>query len=397
MKENNGFFKMNQVNLSDIITLQKGKKPKEIKSACCDSFFPYVDIKAFETGKIDKFTDGEKCVKCEDNDLLIVCDGSRSGLIGKAVKGFVGSTLARIDCDLSVDKDYLYYFIQSKYKLLNSNVKGTGTPHLKQELLKLFRLYLPSIEQQKLIVKQIEDSLSQLDSAVATLNKTKQQLEIYRQAVLRKYFDCGYETRKLNELCYFITKGTTPAKKELFSGQGEIPFVKVYNLTFTNKLDFSINPTFVSNATHKGFLKRSITYPGDVLMNIVGPPMGKVSIVPHDYPEWNINQAIARFRCGEKLNNKYLAYYLGFSDTINKLKSKSKATAGQFNLTLKICREIEIPLPNIEEQQRIADEIDNRLCICEIIIDTINQSLQQAEALRQSILKQAFEGNDGKE
>ena len=126
-------------------------------------------------------------------------------------------------------------------------------------------------------------------------------------------------------------------------------------------------------------------------MNIVGPPMGKVSIVPHDYPEWNINQAIARFRCGEKLNNKFLAYYLGFSDTIKKLKSKSKATAGQFNLTLEICREIAIPLPNIEEQQRIADEIDNRLCICDIIIDTINQSLQQAEALRQSILKQAFE------
>ena len=73
------------------------------------------------------------------------------------------------------------------------------------------------------------------------------------------------------------------------------------------------------------------------------------------------------------------------------MKSKSKATAGQFNLTLEICREIEIPLPNIEEQQRIADEIDNRLCICDIIIDTINQSLQQAEALRQSILKQAFE------
>ena len=269
--------------------------------------------------------------------------------------------------------------------------KSTGRPSLaKSDLLKI-KMPVPSLSKQEQIVKQIEESLSQLDSAVETLNKTKQQLGIYRQAVLRKCFDCGYETRKLKELCFFITKGTTPAKKELFSGHGEIPFVKVYNLTFSNKLDFSIDPTFVSNATHKGFLKRSITYPGDVLMNIVGPPMGKVSIVPHDYPEWNINQAIARFRCGEKLNNKFLAYYLGFSDTIKKLKSKSKATAGQFNLTLEICREIEIPLPNIEEQQRIADEIDNRLCICDIIIDTINQSLQQAEALRQSILKQAFE------
>ncbi len=292
--------------------------------------------------------------------------------------------ILHINQDLVLPK-YIFYKLQTI-----SIDHSTHKRYWIQQYSKI-KISIPTIPKQEQIIKQIEESLSQLDSAVETLNQTKQQLEVYRQAVLRKCFDCGYETRKLKELCFFITKGTTPAKKELFSGHGEIPFVKVYNLTFSNKLDFSIDPTFVSNATHKGFLKRSITYPGDVLMNIVGPPMGKVSIVPHDYPEWNINQAIARFRCGEKLNNKFLAYYLGFSDTIKKLKSKSKATAGQFNLTLEICREIEIPLPNIEEQQRIADEIDNRLCICDIIIDTINQSLQQAEALRQSILKQAFE------
>lgn len=378
--------------LNDIIVLKKGKKPNSISNEPFDSCLPYVDIKSFETGIVDKYTNGENCVKCSNEDLLIVCDGSRSGLVGKAIDGYVGSTLARIDIlNSSIDKDYLYYFLQSKYVILNKNVKGTGTPHLKQDLLKSFEIYLPNLQTQKRIVTQIEESLTQLDSAVETLKKTKQQLEVYRQAVLRKHFDCGYEARKLKELCFFITKGTTPAKKELFSGHGEIPFVKVYNLTFTNKLDFSIDPTFVSNATHKGFLKRSITYPGDVLMNIVGPPMGKVSIVPRDYPEWNINQAIARFRCGEKLNNKFLAYYLGFSDTINKLKSKSKATAGQFNLTLEICREIEIPLPDIEEQQRIVEEIEYRLCMCDSIVDTINQTLLQAEALRQSILKQAFE------
>ena len=326
---------------------------------------------------------------CEAGTTIV----GRKGTINKPI--FVDEPFWNIDTAFGVapgknlNPKYLYYFcLYFNFMPLD---KSTGRPSLaKSDLLKI-KMPVPSLSKQEQIVKQIEESLSQLDSAVETLNQTKQQLEVYRQAVLRKCFDCGYETRKLKELCFFITIGTTPAKKELFSGHGEIPFVKVYNLTFSNKLDFSIDPTFVSNATHKGFLKRSITYPGDVLMNIVGPPMGKVSIVPHDYPEWNINQAIARFRCGEKLNNKFLAYYLGFSDTIKKLKSKSKATAGQFNLTLEICREIEIPLPNIEEQQRIADEIDNRLCICDIIIDTINQSLQQAEALRQSILKQAFE------
>ena len=328
----------------------------------------------------------------EEPEVLMACRGATCGTINvsKPFSWINGNAMViHPNGTVPLRKDYLKYYLMSVSK--DSIISGTAQPQITRQNLKDFQIVICDLDDQQKIVSQIEESLSQLDSAVETLNKTKQQLEIYRQAVLRKYFDCGYETRKLKELCFFITKGTTPAKKELFSGHGEIPFVKVYNLTFSNKLDFSIDPTFVSNATHKGFLKRSITYPGDVLMNIVGPPMGKVSIVPHDYPEWNINQAIARFRCGEKLNNKFLAYYLGFSDTIKKLKSKSKATAGQFNLTLEICREIEIPLPNIEEQQRIANEIDNRLCICDIIIDTINQSLQQAEALRQSILKQAFE------
>ena len=74
------------------------------------------------------------------------------------------------------------------------------------------------------------------------------------------------------------------------------------------------------------------------------------------------------------------------------MKAKSKATAGQFNLTLEICRNIEIPLPTLEEQKEIVKEIESRLSVCDSIEKTIDTALQEAEALRQSILKQAFEG-----
>ena len=120
--------------------------------------------------------------------------------------------------------------------------------------------------------------------------------------------------------------------------------------------------------------------------------MGKVSIAPNTYPEWNINQAIARFRCNDMLNNKYLAYFLGYAGTVEKMKSKAKATAGQFNLTLEICRDIVIPLPSLETQNQAVYEIETKLSQCEQIQRTVDTALQQAEAMRQSILKQAFEG-----
>ena len=382
---------MKLIELGSILHMEKGKKPLMQKKRIEEGYLPYVDIKAFEKGIIDNYATVEKSLICEDGDLLIVCDGSRSGLIGKAIKGVVGSTLSKISAD-GLDMEYLRYFIQGKYALLNTRKKGTGTPHLNVEILKKSKLIVPPIPKQKQIVSRIEELFSSLDHAVEMLNKIKAQLAVYRQAVLKKELSGSWVYEPAEGLCEFITKGTTPKKNEMYSGEGEIPFIKVYNLTFNNGLDFTIEPTFVNRKTHTGFLARSKVLPGDVLMNIVGPPMGKVSIVPDIFPEWNMNQAIARFRCKGKMYNKFLAYYLGFAETVEKMISQSKATAGQFNLTLEICRKILIPVPDFETQKKIVYDIETKLSVCADIEHTVSIALSHAAAMRQSILKEAFEG-----
>lgn len=383
---------MELITLGSIMSMKKGKKPKVMSRVNKSGYVPYVDIKAFEDRIIDNYADPEDCLLCEDGDILILCDGSRSGLVGKAIAGAVGSTLAVISA-IGCSNDYLYYFLQSLYTMLNTKKKGTGTPHLNPEILKNAKLVVPPLPEQKRIVSRIEELFSQLDASVADLQAAKKRLKVYRQAVLKETFE-GIDApiKRLEDLCYFITKGTTPPKTSITNSDTGIPFIKVYNLTFNNTLDFSIDPTFIDEDTHRGFLSRSITLPGDVLMNIVGPPMGKVSIVPDTYPEWNINQAIVRFRCLDDLDNKYLAYYLGYVGTVEKMKSKAKATAGQFNLTLEICRNLTIPVPSYSQQEEIVTEIESRLSVCDSIEQTVDTALQQAEALRQSILKQAFEG-----
>ena len=125
----------------------------------------------------------------------------------------------------------------------------------------------------------------------------------------------------------------------MFEGAGEIPYIKVYNLTFDGTLDFTIAPTYITKRVHEGDLKRSRCLPGDVLMNIVGPPLGKVSVVPESFDEWNINQAIARFR-PVGVQPAYLSICLRTPALIAHAASRAKATAGQFNLTLEICRDL---------------------------------------------------------
>ena len=381
------------VKVGEYVVSVKGKKPKRLSSvqtAVCP--LPYINIKAFEKNIIDEYTDGVGCALCEDGDFLMVWDGSRSGYVGKAIKGAIGSTLVKLNFP-NIENNYAYYFLQSKYLEINTRAKGVGIPHVDPNILWNYDLLIPPRLTQQAIVSKIEELFSELDKGIENLRIAQQQLKTYRQAVLKWAFEIEGPIKiiKLKDVCEFITKGTTPSKEKLFKS-GEIPFLKVYNLTFNGAIDFSKDPTYVTHETHSGFLKRSITRPSDVLMNIVGPPLGKVSIVPNNFPEWNINQAIARFRCSNLLFNKYLLYYLLSENTIRTYSRKAKATAGQFNLTLEICRDIEIPLPSISEQNKIVQEIESRLSVADKMEESITQSLQQAEGLRQSVLKKAFEG-----
>src|SRR5207302_9044951 len=135
----------------------------------------------------------------------------------------------------------------------------------------------------------------------------------------------GWEWARAEQLCGFITKGTTPAASKLFADSGEVPYIKVYNLTDRGLLDFSVNPTFISRTTHESELARSRVFPDDVLMNIVGPPLGKVSLVPSTHPEWNINQAVAIFRPMPSFDRKFLAYCLLTESVLSWAVRRSKA------------------------------------------------------------------------
>ena len=193
------------------------------------------------------------------------------------------------------------------------------------------------------------------------------------------------------QLCEFITKGTTPPKELNAGNDKSIPFLRVTNLTDKGKLDMA-DKVFVSEETHRGFLARSVVYPNDVLMNIVGPPLGQVALVPNTFDEWNINQAIAIFRAVDGVLAGYVCLYLLSPIAQQWLKARSKTTAGQTNLTLEVCRSLPFPLPPQEEQQALLLNLDGAIEATTRQRDAVEVSLQQATAQRQNILRAAFSG-----
>jgi len=380
--------------LGPLLTLKKGKKPSSQSSAKEKGMRPYVDIKAFETGVIDNYTDDDKCVPCEDGDLLIVCDGSRSGYVGRAIKGYTGSTLAKISAE-GVDNSYLYYFIQSMYRLLNTQMKGTGTPHLNVDVLRTAELVIPSLKEQKRIVNKIEELFSELDSAVETLKKTKEQLAVYRQSVLKESFG-KYETTKrlpITELVvnekYSLAIGPFGSNLKVsdYTNNGvRLVFVKDIRNSFSSE-----TTKYVSEAKAMELTPHCV-YQGDLLITKMGDPPGDCCIYPYA-DRGVITSDCIRMNVDEtKMDKKCLLLYIHSAYGKKQIKGMTQGVA-QKKISLERFKKFEVPRIDILEQKELVKNIQSRMSVCENIEKIVNDALIQADAMRQSILKKAFEGS----
>lgn len=231
---------------------------------------------------------------------------------------------------------------------VNDKANGGVRMNFKFEDMAAWKIPLPSLDEQNTIVSEVE--------------KQKAIIEGAKTVFANFDFDFAnvYEwTREsLSQCCDQLLTGNTPTGK--VKSEGEIVYLKVNNLSFDLSLNFK-NEYFIDRETHEKDLKSSKCFAGDVLMNIVGPPLGKVSIVPADIKECNINQAIICFRPKEYLDRRFLAYCLLKKSTVNRFIENIRRSTGQWNLTKTICSAFEIDFPDIKTQLQIVSELDAQM------------------------------------
>ena len=99
------------------------------------------------------------------------------------------------------------------------------------------------------------------------------------------------------------------------------------------------------------------------------------------------------FRCSEQIMNRYLHRFIVQDKFRNQAQNAMTGAVGLRRVPKQFIENYLIPIPpTLSEQQRIVSEIETRLSVCDKLEESIIQSLEQAKALRQSILKKAFEG-----
>ena len=159
---------------------------------------------------------------------------------------------------------------------------------------------------------------------------------------------------KVDDFAY-VAAGSTPSK-DSFVDEG-IPYIKMYNLR-NQKIDFDFHPQYIKEEVHNGKLQRSRTEIGDLIMNIVGPPLGKLAFIPETLPQSNFNQAAVLIRPYFEKNiiNRWLFYYLSEMSEINSISTKG--SAGQVNISLTQSQNMRVPMPPLAEQIRISNKLD---------------------------------------
>jgi type I restriction enzyme S subunit len=332
---------------------------------------------------------------------------------------------------------------------------GIAVVNINATRLKSINLPLPPLPEQHEIVRRIEAMFSELDHAIENLKKAREQLKTYRQAVLKHAFE-GKLTEKwreqqtdlepaekllekikeekqkryeeqLKEWEDAVEKweadgkpGKKPRKpvkfKDIFPYKVEKKnlILKVKDVSlhlvdclhstpeFQSSGKYCIDTTcitdgkiiwekirYVSEKSFKHRIQRLKPKLGDILFAREGT-VG-TTLVLNDDIDICLGQRMMMFRPVSQIIPKYFMYFF----QSNELKKQYQPLIGGTtspHLNISDIKNLAFKVVPIKEQRLIIDEIEKRFSVTDDIEQSINNSLQKAEALRQSILKQAFEG-----
>lgn len=400
-------------------------------------------------------------------DIIFAMSSGSKHLVGKSARarsdfdGSYGAFCGLLRAHENMNRDFLYYVFQNnKFRRLISEVaKGSNINNLKREHILDFEIALPPINEQHRIVAKIEELFSELDKGIENLKTAREQLKVYRQALLKHAFEgkltgqwraanpdklepaaallariqTEREQRYRQQLQQWEATGGSKPKApkplppltaeelaelpELPEGWGwtrlgntnvdvsDGPFgsnlkssdyvdtgVRVVRLENIGALEFiEDKESYVTEAKYE-LLKNHTVLPGDIVFSSFITENVRVALVPN-----SISKAINKADCfcvrlhGETLNNRFAVMFLSTRHVYKQLEAQIHGV-GRPRINTTQLKEVAIPVCCAEEQQAMLEQIESRLSEADQLDQTLAASLQQSEALRQSILKKAFAG-----
>ena len=301
----------------------------------------------------------------------------------------IGRGLTAIRPTEGLNLKYLLFYFKYFEALLQQRGTGTTFRAITQDVIKNLEVPVPPLSEQQHIVARIEELFSQLDSGVETLRKTKQQLAVYRQAVLKEAFSFDNQNNvELSQIADDIRIGPfgTMLHKEDYVQNG----IPVINPQHIKHLAICESSKVTVSSKKADELQAYKLRENDVILGRRGE-MGRAAAITKREAGWICGTGSILLRLKKEFDAVLYAQILSSPNVVHYLEENATGTTMK-NLNEDIVKHVPVPSINRIQQTRILNRMEASLSVCDSIEQTVDAALQQAEALRQSILKQAFEG-----
>lgn len=376
-----------EVRLGDICSVSRGASPRPIQAFLSESGMPWVkisDATSINSRFIEKTSEyiikeGIQKSRVVFPGDLIVSNSATPGLPKyMAIEACVHDGWLIIRDFQNVLKEFLYYVFINIRRELSNQANGSVFMNLKTEIVKNYKVLLPSIKEQQ----RIADILSSLDAKIENNNKINAKLEEMTQALFKSWFidfepfkdgtfveselgmiPEGWKVKALGDCTRLITKGTTPTSLKKEFKESGIVFVKAESIKDDHSLDFQ-KVSFIDEETNI-LLKRSIICPNDILFTIAGT-LGRFCLVESELSVANTNQAVAIIRLNEDClpSKVFFSYLLGNWHKDYCIRNIQQAV--QANLSLKTISCMPILVPDSETLRKYT-------CVIEPIISKMKE------------------------
>lgn len=398
------------VRLGDILTTIRGVSfPKEAKH---NSFEPGL-IACLRTANVQKQVEWDDIwfvskdfIKREEqlvqNQDILISTANSLELLGKVAQiknmpyeATLGTFIVNLRINQNLSSEYIYYCLSSLDFRKEVQFKASTTTNISNistEKLKDMTIPLPPLSEQRRIVAKIEELFSELDKGVELLKTLQQQLKVYRQAVLEKYTNLGNKIA-IKDCITDADQGWSPKCLNENTTDPEVWAVISTTAIQTCKFNGTENKILPDNLLPRAKHEIQID---DILITRAGPRArcGVSCLVKNVKPRLLNCDKVYRLKIDKsKAIPQFIEYVLNSPSLLKEIENcKTGGNDSGVNLTKDRFLNLLISLPSIEKQKYSIAEIASRLSVADKVEETIDQSLQQAEALRQSILKKAFEG-----
>jgi type I restriction enzyme S subunit len=301
--------------------------------------------------------------------LLIALYGATIGKLGfLGVDAATNQAICGIFKNEILDLNYLFYFLyHNKNKLIEQGAGG-AQPNISQTILKELEITIPPAKEQHRIVAKIEELFGDLDKGIETLKTAKEQLKIYRQAVLKYAFEGKLTNPDLEDgelpdawvvstFSDVSTKiGDIDHKMPAKVSDGKYPYLSTSNITRENELDFK-SAKLISEADFNRLSRKIIPEKGDIIFPRYGT-IGRNVLVDTDR-KFLISYSCAIIKVNtEVMNPKYL-YYFSLSALTRKEIEKHIVETTQANVGISSIKVFKIKYPVSKiEQEIVVQEIE---------------------------------------